>query len=189
LTASEREKMASGQWYRCLDDELADMRMAARHAVFAHNNTPPDDRGNITAALLALLAYAAPDARIEAPFHCAYGCNIHLGAQVFINSGCTFLDSAEINIGAGTMLGPNVQIYCPQHHKDPVLRKDGLEIARPVFIGENVWVGGGAIIMGGVHIGDNAIIGAGSVVTRDVRAGMTVVGNPAREMINRSSVA
>lgn len=187
MTVSEREKMASGQWYRCLDDELAALRMAARRAVFAHNTTPPDDRGNITPDLLALLGSAAPDARIEAPFHCAYGVNIHLGSQVFINAGCAFLDSADIRIGAGTMLGPNVQIYCPQHHKDPALRKDGLEIAHPVVIGENVWVGGGAIILGGVCIGDNAIIGAGAVVTHDVPAGVTVVGNPACDISLRSA--
>lgn len=185
MPLSEREKMAAGDWYRCLDDELAEMRMAARRAVFTHNSTAPDDRGNITPDLLALLGSAAPDARIEAPFHCAYGCHIHLGAQVFINAGCVFLDSADIRIGAGSMLGPTVQIYCPQHHTDPSLRKDGLEIARPVQIGENVWVGGGAIILGGVTIGDNAIIGAGAVVTRDVAANVTVVGNPARPIERR----
>ncbi|OSQ38791.1 sugar O-acetyltransferase [Thalassospira mesophila] len=178
--------MASGQWYRCLDDELAELRMVARRAVFAHNTTLPDDRGNITPDLFAVLGSSAPDARIEVPFHCAYGGNIHLGELVFINAGCTFLDSAEIRIGAGSMLGPNVQIYCAQHHKDPVLRKDGLEIAHPVTLGENVWVGGGVIILGGVRVGDDAIIGAGAVVTRDVPAGVTVVGNPAREMSLRT---
>ncbi|RCK48647.1 maltose acetyltransferase [Thalassospira profundimaris] len=172
--------MAAGEWYRCQDDELANMRMAASRAVFTHNSTPPDQRENISPALRALMGSVAPDARIEVPFHCAYGCHIHLGAAVFLNAGCVLLDSAEIRIGAGTMLGPHVQIYCPQHHTDPALRKAGLEIARPVHIGENVWVGGGAIILGGVTVGDHAIIGAGAVVTRDVPANATVVGNPAR---------
>ncbi len=182
MPVSEHQKMVSGEWYCCIDDELAAMRMVARRAVFAHNATPPDDRDNITSELRALMADAAPDARIEVPFHCAYGCHIHLGAGVFLNAGCVLLDTADIHIGAGTMLGPNVQIYCPQHHTDAELRKAGMEIALPVHIGENVWVGGGAIIMGGVTVGDHAIIGAGAVVTRDVPANVTVVGNPARPM-------
>ena len=120
------------------------------------------------------------DARIEAPFHCAYGFNIGLGDGVFINAGCTILDTAPVHIGARTMLGPNVQIYCAEHHKDAVKRAAGLEIARPVDIGEDVWIGGGAIILAGVRIGAAAIVGAGAVVTRDVAGGTTVVGNPAR---------
>ena len=85
-----------------------------------------------------------------------------------------------MRIGKSTLLGPNVQIYCAEHHKDAALRSAGLEIARPVEIGERCWIGGGAIILGGVAIGDGAIVGAGAVVTRDVTAGATVVGNPAR---------
>ena len=120
------------------------------------------------------------NARIEAPFHCAYGFNIGLGAGVFINAGCTILDTAPVHIGARTMFGPSVQIYCAEHHKDAVKRAAGLEIARPVHIGEDVWIGGGAIILAGVRIGAAAIVGAGAVVTRDVAEGVTVVGNPAR---------
>jgi maltose O-acetyltransferase len=85
-----------------------------------------------------------------------------------------------VHIGSSSMLGPGVQIYCAEHHKDPQLRRQGIEIARAVVIGEDVWIGGGAIILGGVTIGDGAIVGAGSVVTRNVAAGETVVGNPAR---------
>lgn len=180
MAASEREKMAAGEWYTCLDPELDALRLAAANAVFEHNSLPPLARGDIAPALSALLGTVGEGARIEAPFHCPYGFNIHLGENVFLNAGCTILDTAPVRIGKGTMFGPNVQVYCPEHSKDPIKRRAGLEIGRPVTIGANVWIGGGAIILGGIEIGDDAIVGAGSVVTKNVPAGATVVGNPAR---------
>lgn len=180
MAQSERTKMAAGAWYNCVDAELDALRAVAAEAVFEHRSLPPAERGDIAPKLRALLGSAGEGARIEAPFHCAYGFNIHLGADVFLNAGCTILDTAPVRIGGGTMFGPNVQIYCPEHHKDAAQRRAGLEIGRPVMIGDNVWIGGGAIILGGISIGDNAIVGAGSVVTRDVPANATVVGNPAK---------
>ncbi|WP_429810766.1 sugar O-acetyltransferase [Ensifer sp. B1-9] len=182
MTASERDKMAAGEWYSCLDDELDALRLTAREAVHQHSTMPPTERGNMAPALRALFAAVADDVFIEAPFHCSYGINIHLGARVYLNAGCTILDSGRVTIGEGTMLGPSVQIYCAEHHKDAVLRRQGLEVARPVTIGSDVWIGGGAIILGGVTIGDGAIVGAGSVVTKDVAAAAIVVGNPARPL-------
>ena len=176
---SERAKMEAGEWYCCIDPELDALRSMARRAVHAHNTAPPDERGAMAEELRTLLA-AAGDAFIEAPFHCAYGMNISLGNGVYLNSGCVILDTASVSIGDRTMLGPAVQIYCPEHHRDVALRKAGLEIARPVSIGKDVWIGGGAVILGGVTIGDGAIVGAGAVVTRSVAPGATVVGNPAR---------
>ncbi|MBX5152050.1 sugar O-acetyltransferase [Rhizobium lentis] len=184
MTASEREKMAAGEWYCCLDDELDHLRRQARLAVHAHNTLPPDERGAAAPALRVLFARAALDIFIEAPFHCSYGINITLGERVYINSGCAILDSGSVTIGDRTMFGPGVQIYCAEHHKDSALRSRGIEIARPVAIGSEVWIGGCAIILGGVTIGDGAIVGAGAVVTKDVQAGATVIGNPARP-INR----
>ncbi|TPI86641.1 sugar O-acetyltransferase [Mesorhizobium sp. B2-8-9] len=180
MTTSERIKMAAGEWYTCIDDELEALRIAARDAVFEHNSLPPRQRGDIAPALQALLGGAGEGARIEAPFHCAYGFNIHLGDGVFLNAGCTILDTAPVRIGKGTMLGPNVQIYCAEHHREAAGRLAGLEIARPVRIGDNAWIGGSAVILAGVSIGEGAIVGAGAVVTRDVPANATVVGNPAR---------
>jgi maltose O-acetyltransferase len=180
VTKSEREKMAAGEWYTCLDAELDTLRAAARRAVHQHNTMAPDERGRMAPALEALFAAVAADAFIEAPFHCSYGINITLGAGVYLNAGCTILDSAPVAIGDGSMLGPGVHIYCAEHHKEVALRRAGLEIARPVTIGKDVWVGGGAIILAGVTIGDGAIVGAGAVVTRDVAGGARVVGNPAR---------
>ena len=118
----------------------------------------------------------------QQPFHCDFGFNISVGDNVFLNFDCVLLDVVEITIGAGTLIGPAVQIYTADHPRDPALRRAGLESGVPVRIGANVWIGGGAIILPGVTIGDDAIIGAGSVVTRDVPDGATVAGNPARKI-------
>ena len=179
-TASEAGKMAAGEWYNCLDADLDRLRLAARRALHQHNTMPPDERGSMAPMLKALFREVADSAFIEAPFHCSYGFNLSFGEGVYLNAGCTILDSGRVRIGSRSMLGPGAQIYCAEHHKDPDLRGQGIEIARPVAIGNDVWIGGGAIILGGVTIGDGAIVGAGSVVTRDVAAGATVVGNPAR---------
>ena len=185
MAPSEREKMMSGQWYCCIDPELDELRMHAREAVHEHNTLPPRLRGAISPALRRLLANAPEDTMIEAPFHCAYGINISLDAGVYLNAGCSILDTASVRIGKGTMLGPHVQIYCAEHHQDLEKRKRGLEIAKSVDIGHDVWIGGAAVILGGVTIGDNAIVGAGSVVTRDVASSTTVMGNPARPRLDR----
>lgn len=175
----ERQKMEAGDWYCCLDPELDHLREVAREAVHEHNTMPPGQRGAIGPRLKALLG-SAGEVFVEAPLHVAYGFNLHLADGVYINAGCAILDTAPVRIGARSMLGPNVQIYCAEHHKDRRLRADGLEVARPVTIGADVWIGGGAIILPGIRIGDGAIVGAGSVVTRDVPEDATVLGAPAR---------
>jgi maltose O-acetyltransferase len=180
VAASEREKMAAGEWYRCVDPQLEAMQVRARQAVHRHNTMPPAERGAMAPELATLLGALGNGVFLEAPFHCAYGFNIALGDKVYLNAGCVILDTAPVRIGNGSMLGPGVHIYCAEHHKDAVLRSQGLEIAHPVTIGSNVWIGGAAVILGGITIGDGAIVGAGSVVTRDVPAGAAVAGNPAR---------
>tara|TARA_R110002072_G_scaffold19047_24_gene70741 strand:+ start:4561 stop:5109 length:549 start_codon:yes stop_codon:yes gene_type:complete len=180
MMATEYEKMAAGAWYSCLDDQLEALRLTARNAVFAHNNLSPDDRQSLSAPLADLFAQYGRDCMIEAPFHCSYGFNIHLGDTVYLNAGCIILDSAPVIIGSGTMIGPHAQILCAQHHKDRTKRTAGIEIAKPVTLGVDVWIGAGAIVMPGVCIGEAAIIGAGAVVTRDVAAGQSVIGVPAR---------
>jgi len=180
MTVSEREKMDAGEWYCCIDPELEGLRLQARKAVHLHNTLPPEERGKIGSALVGIMAEVARDAIIEMSFHCIYGMNISLGEGVYINAGCSILDTARVTIGNSTMLGPAVQIYCVEHHLDADKRKAGLEISRPVIIGKNVWIGGGAIILSGVCIGDNAVVGAGAVVTKDVAANTIVIGNPAR---------
>jgi maltose O-acetyltransferase len=117
---------------------------------------------------------------IRPPLYVDYGSNIHLAKGVFLNYGCVLLDVCPIRIGAQTQIGPGTQILTADHPRDPAVRAQGLEMGRPINIGANVWIGGGALLLPGVSVGDNAVIGAGAVVTRDVAAGSTVVGNPAR---------
>jgi maltose O-acetyltransferase len=179
---SEREKMAAGEWYCCLDGELDDLRATARRAVHQHATMAPDVRGAMAPLLRTLLGSVADGAFIEAPFHCSYGFNISLGKNTYLNAGCVILDSAPVRIGDGAMLGPGVQIYCADHHRDTQSRCEGIEIAKSVTIGNNAWIGGGAIILPSITIGEGAIVGAGSVVTKDVAPGQTVVGNPARRI-------
>lgn len=171
--------MESGAWYSCLDEEYEAMRRIARRACHEHATMDPDVRGDC-APLLAKLIRMGRGSRIEAPFHCSYGFNIQLGDMAFLNTGCVVLDSAPVSIGADSMLGPGVHIYCADHHRDIEQRRAGIERALPVTIGADVWIGGGAIILPGVSIGDGAIVAAGAVVSRDVAAGTRVAGVPAR---------
>ena len=131
--------------------------------------------------LVERFASVGEDALIRPPFFCDYGYNISLGRGAFLNYNCIILDVEPVLIGDGTAIGPAVQILASDHPRDPRLREQKVRFGRPVTIGANVWIGGGAIILPGVTIGDDAIVGAGSIVTRDVAAGVTVVGNPARE--------
>jgi len=180
--SSNLEKMAAGEWFSCLDPELDALRMAARHAVHAHIHLPPQDRQQLSAPLRGLFATSGPECLIEAPFHCSYGFNIHLGRAVYMNAGCVILDSARVEIADGCMLGPHVQIICAEHHKNRQKRNEGIEIAKPVRLGADVWIGAAAMVMSGVTIGDGAIVGAGAVVTKDVASGDTVIGVPARPL-------
>lgn len=168
-----------GAWYSCLTDDLEALRQTARNAVHQHTTMPPEERGACVPALRALFATFGRETMIEAPFHCAYGVNIHMAEQVYLNAGCTILDTAAVRIGPRTMLGPGVHIYCADHHRDPAKRAEGLERALPVSIGADVWIGGRAVILPRVTVGDGALIAAGAVVTRDVAPGTTVAGVPA----------
>ena len=143
----------------------------------AINAEPDRDRRG---ALVNELVNAADGKAIIMPgFFCDYGVNIHLGARAFANANCVFLDCAEIRIGDNFQAGPGVQLLTPEHPLDAVARR-GEETARPIVIGDDVWIGGGAIVLAGVTIGDRSVIGAGTVVTKDVPSDVVVVGNPAK---------
>lgn len=173
--------MLAGEPYNAADSELqADL--AANRAWLAKFNASLALSVDARHALLVEgIATIGPGSTIRPPFHCDYGFNLHIGSGVFLNFGCVILDVVEVSIGDGTQIGPNVQLLAADHPRDPIARKAGLEYGRPVRVGRNVWIGGGAILLPGVTVGDDAVIGAGSVVTRDVPAGATVVGNPARQ--------
>ena len=170
--------MLRGELYNGSDPELTRERQYAEVQLLRYNtSTDHDER---TALLRTFLGAAGKGCFIKPNFFCDYGWNIFLGANVFLNANCVLLDVLPIRIGDGTQIGPAVQIYTADHPRDPEVRRSGEEYGKPVTIGANVWIGGGAILLPGITVGDDAVIGAGSVVTRDVAAGATGVGNPAR---------
>jgi maltose O-acetyltransferase len=179
VTRSEKDKMLAGELYRADSPELIadNRRIGAWMARFNATIATPEQRLPL---LQEAFAHVGRDVTIRPPFHCDYGYNISLGDGVFLNFNCVILDVVAVTIGDGTQIGPGVQILTADHPRDPDQRKEMLEFGRPVSIGRNAWIGAGAIILPGVTIGDDTIIGAGSVVTRDVPAGRTALGNPAR---------
>ncbi len=177
---SEKEKLRAGELFRFVGPELDGDLQRAGGLVRAYNVTSDDDRERRSAILGELLGSAGEGSHLRPPFYCDFGYNIRLGRGVFANFGCVFQDIASIDIDDGCQIGPYVQILTADHPRDPALRRQGYESAKPVRIGANVWIGSGAIILPGISVGDDAIIGAGSVVTRDVPSGITVMGNPAR---------
>ena len=177
---SEKSRMLSGELYWAMDPELVAERQAAE-ALLGEINLA-GDTGVRNGLLHKLLGRLGKDAVVRCPFYCDYGYNIHIDDGVFLNFNCVLLDVMPISIGEGTQIGPAVQIYAAGHPIDPEARLSGKENGKPVRIGKNVWIGGGAIILPGITIGDGAVIGAGSVVTRDLDAGQIVCGNPAREI-------
>jgi maltose O-acetyltransferase len=174
---TEREKMLAGLPYDPGNPDLRDGRARAVGLTVAINAEPDRDRRS---ALVNRLVSATDGKAIIMPgFFCDYGVNIHLGARAFANANCVFLDCAEIRIGDNFQAGPGVQLLTPEHPLDAVARR-GKETARSIIIGDDVWIGGGAIVLAGVTIGDRSVIGAGSVVTKDVPSDVVVVGNPAK---------
>lgn len=176
---SEREKMLAGELYDPLDRELAAMRVVARDLCAALNASRESDEAERRRILVALVGAGGESVWMQPPFHCDYGKHIHLGEKVFFNCGCVVLDVCEVSVGSFTLFGPGVQIYAATHPMDAALRRNR-ELGKPVTIGSDVWVGGGAIILPGVTIGSRTVIGAGSVVTRDVPDDVVAAGNPCR---------
>ncbi|MFZ2487249.1 MAG: sugar O-acetyltransferase [Anaerolineae bacterium] len=170
--------MLAGERYNCLDPQLEMKRQQAFARLWQHNLTA--DATERHAILRQLLGEIGDSSLIQPPFYCSYGRHITIGAHVFLNFGCTILDNAAVVIGDHVMIGPNVQIYTAAHPLEAIERNDGWENAYPVTVEENVWIGGGAILLPGVTVGRNAVVGAGAVVTRAVAANTVVAGNPAR---------
>ncbi|MGN8000960.1 sugar O-acetyltransferase [Sphingomonas sp. 22176] len=179
---TQKQRMLAGKLYRADDPELVADAARATAWMARYNGATTADAAARYALLKEGLGAAGAGAVVRSPFHCDYGYNIHLEDGVFLNFGCIILDVVAVRIGAGALIGPGVQILTADHPRDPATRGQMLECGRPVTIGRNVWIGGGALVLPGVAIGDDAIVGAGSVVTRDVPAGITVAGNPARSL-------
>ena len=177
---TEKNKMLSGQWYNPLDKQLSAERLTARKLQQQFNHSAPDDDAARQAVLKQWLPNSGKHFYIEPPFYCDYGYNVTTGNKVFFNFNCVVLDVAPVNIGSNVFFGPAVQIYTVNHPLEAKQRRTLLEQALPVNIADDVWIGGGAIILPGVSIGSGSVIAAGSVVSKDVPSGVVVAGNPCK---------
>lgn len=172
--------MLSGELYDPLDKELSQERLRTRLLIKELNETGEDLLEKRSRILKALLPNSSESIQLQAPFYCDYGSNIVSGDNVFFNFNCVVLDVMKVEIGSRTLIGPNVQIYTATHPLNYQERASGLEYAKPVTIGNDVWVGGSAVICPGIIIGDRTVIGAGSVVTRSLPSNVFAAGNPCR---------
>lgn len=183
---TEKEKMLAGALYNANDAELVAARVHTRGILLRLNACPPNDetrRRALTAELLgggSVGGSTGSDAFLQAPFFCDYGTHITLGKGFYCNFNCVILDVAPVRIGDNVLFGPAVQVYTATHPLNADARRKGLESGSPVTIGDDVWVGGGAILCPGVTIGDRSVIGAGSVVTKDIPEDSLAAGNPCR---------
>ena len=171
--------MLAGELYAPLDPELTSARDRARDLCQSLNATREAQTDERRQILRQLFGSGGDTVWMQPPFFCDYGSNIELGERVFFNFNCIVLDVCPVRIGSFTLFGPAVQIYTPMHPFNAALRRQQ-EFGKPIEIGSDVWVGGGAIILPGVRIGSRAVIGAGSVVTRDLPEGTFAAGNPCR---------
>lgn len=181
---TEKNKMLSGKLYNPADRILIEERNKARLLFQKINNTGEEKVKERNKLFRELLGSSEKGLWIEAPFYCDYGYNIKVGKNFFMNFNCCILDVMEVKIGNNVLIGPNVQIYTATHPLDAKTRRSWLEFAKPVSIGNDVWIGGAAIICPGVTIGNGVVIGAGSVVTKDIPDHIVVAGNPARKIKN-----
>jgi len=177
---TNRERMLAGDLYISDDPENARRAQRAVQLAHAYHQAAITDERTARPILVELLGRLGDGAFVKPPLYVDYGEHISIGARTFINYNLTALDVAAITIGADCQIGPNVQLLTPTHPIEPQPRRHRLEAARPIAIGDNVWLGGGVIVCPGVTIGDNSVIGAGSIVTRHIPADVIAVGNPAR---------
>lgn len=185
---TEKEKMLAGELYDATDEQLANERLKTRLLIKALNDTREDEVEERNRILKELIPNAGEGLWLQPPFYCDYGSNIELGEKVFFNFNCVVLDVMKVTIGSRTLFGPNVQVYTATHPMDHKERAAGLEYAKPITIGEDVWIGGSVVICPGVTIGDRSVIGAGSVVTKDIPANVFAAGNPCKVIRNLEEV-
>lgn len=178
---TEKEKMLAGMIYSAVDKELLEELNAVKEVIHRYNALPPSDVAGKHSILKDLFGEIGDDEIIiNQPFYCDYGKQISVGRRFFANFHFTVLDEAKVTIGDDCFIGPNVSIYTACHSTDPIERNTRQEWARPVTIGNNVWIGGSTTILPGVTIGDNVTIGAGSVVTKSIPPNVVAAGNPCK---------
>ena len=178
---TEKEKMVLGQIYNAnFDKELIAERMKAQELCYDYNNLRPSNIDERKKILEKLLGKTKKNYLIEQPFFCDYGYNIEIGENFYSNHNLIILDGNKVIFGDNVFIAPNCAFYTAGHPIDVNRRNQGLEYAKPIKIGNNVWIGGNVVVLPGVTIGDNTVIGAGSIVTRDIPANVVAVGNPCR---------
>ena len=176
----EKEKMITSQYYNPMDDVLLSNRKRAKALCFEYNTTHPDDIKKKEDIIMQLLGKSGRNFLIEPYFHCDYGYNIEIGNDFYSNHNLVILDPAPVKFGNNVLIGPNCGFYTAEHPIDYAERLSGLEYARPITVGNNVWFGGNVSVLSGVNIGDNVVIGAGSVVVKNIPSNTLAVGNPCR---------
>lgn len=178
---TEKEKMLEGVLYDANNDEELNVeRLRCKDLCFDLNGTRPSDEARQSELLRRIVGSIGEDCRVTPPFWCDYGYNIRLGDRFYANHNCVMLDAAPITFGSDVYVGPDCGFYTSGHPLEAEPRNAGLEYARPITVGDDVWIGGGVRVMPGVAIGDNVVIGGGSVVTKDVPSGVVAAGNPCR---------
>lgn len=178
---TQYERMIEGLIYDPMDKEILDKQFPFSDKLWEFNRLKPSDTRKKEQYMKEVFAECGENCYIELPFHANWGgSHVHFGSGVYANSNLTLVDDGHIYVGDKVMFGPGVTVATANHPIDPDLRSRGLQYNRDVYIGENVWIGAGVIIVPGVHIGENTVIGAGSVVTKDIPAGVVAVGNPCR---------
>lgn len=177
---NEKEKMLSGLLYDAnYDKALIDERIKCKSLCYEYNNLSPDKTEKRKELIRQILG-STKNFLIEQPFQCDYGYNISIGENFYANHNLIILDPGKVEFGDNVFIGPNCAFYTPEHPLDAETRNKGLEYAKPIKVGNNVWLGGNVVVLGGVTIGDNSVIGAGSVVTKDIPSNSIAVGNPAK---------
>ena len=177
----EKEKMLSGLLYDAnYDKALIEERTKCKSLCYEYNNLPPYEIEKRKILIEKILGSTKENFLVEQPFQCDYGYNISIGENFYANHNLIILDPGKVEFGDNVFIGPNCGFYTPEHPLDAETRNKGLEYAKPIKVGNNVWFGGNVVVLGGVTIGDNAVIGAGSVVTKDIPSNVVAVGNPCK---------
>ena len=179
-TRSEKEKMIAGELYNAFGPELMGERSVCREFIYNYNRTRPGEAQKRDEMIRSIFGRFGTNSVIETPLRCDYGYNVYWGDNSFANYNLVLLDVCPIYVGDYVLIGPDVKLYAATHPIDPQERLEGLEYGKPIRIGNNVWIGGGTVVVGGVTIGDNSVIGAGSVVVKDIPANVVAVGNPCK---------
>ena len=177
---TEKEKMLAGDWYCANDPLLAAENLAAKELCHAYNALSPRQKTERLAVLKRLLSRVGKEPHIEPVFFCDYGYNVEIGDYFFANYNLVLVDPGCIRFGNHVLIGPNCGFYTAGHPLDVPRRNAGIEFARPITVGDNVWFGGGVTVLPGVTVGEGSVIGGGSVVVQDIPAHVVAVGNPCR---------